>query len=127
MATHSITLPATCPENPAEDQQCGTCLRERLHGMPGISGMTFSPQNGTSLAEVNFAYDPEIIPLTKLRAELNRAGACLVEQTARPTKHHAAWRALNVVLHHGTLLTAVAGALLLLTAVIARGLHAPLW
>src|SRR5437764_11079 len=109
MATHSITLPATCPENPAEDQQCGTCVRERLRDMPGISGMKFSPQSGTTLAEVNFAYDPDIIPLAKLRAQLNRAGACLAEQIERPTKQHAVWRALNVVLHHGTLLTAVLG------------------
>jgi len=78
-----MTLPATCPEDPAQRRFCGNCLRQRLVGRPGIRRVQLvsAPEGGCATVELD--YDPRLLSLSQLEHELREAGVCLTSQRAQ--------------------------------------------
>ena len=84
MATRTLTLPTLCPPEPNHREQCAACLRERLLATPGVRHVDLKPgPNGdASTATLELDYDPRLVPLHELDAELRRAGVCCQSQRA---------------------------------------------
>src|SRR5438132_965169 len=95
MAIRTLHISATCPTEPAERRQCGKCLRDRLLGTTGIRNATLHDDNangngdgggddgGVATATLELEYDPRLIPLNELDAEIRRAGICCRSQRAQ--------------------------------------------
>src|SRR5438477_12153902 len=92
MAIRTLQIPATCPSEPKERRQCGRCLRERLLVTPGIRNATLRDDNasgngngdsGSGTATLELEYDPRLMPLSELDAEIRRAGICCQAQRAQ--------------------------------------------
>lgn len=83
MATHTLRLPATCA-TPGDDRQaCADCLRQRLAHTPGIRQLDFSCDPDESIATIALDYDPQLLPLNELDAEVRKAGLCLSSTRAQ--------------------------------------------
>lgn len=78
MAIRSLRLATLCPPEPARREQCASCLRERLLATPGVRHVDLNAgANGdASTATLELDYDPRLVPLHELNAELDRAGVC---------------------------------------------------
>ena len=83
MATRTLTLNTICPPEPARRAECNQCLRDRLLVTPGVRNVTFSDAaDDPSAATLRLDYDPRLMPLQELDAELRRAGVCCQSQRA---------------------------------------------
>jgi Cd2+/Zn2+-exporting ATPase len=84
MATRTLTLNTICPPEPQRRAECNQCLRDRLLVTPGVRNVTFSDGgNGDpTAATLKLDYDPRLVPLQELDAELRRAGVCCQSQRA---------------------------------------------
>ena len=83
MATRTLTLRSQCPDDPAERMRCGRCLRERLLATPGVRNVDLHcAEEGRDQSTLTLDYDPRVIPLTSLDAEIHRAGGCCQAQRA---------------------------------------------
>src|SRR4029079_7275616 len=82
MATRTIHLPATCPDDAAHREVCGRCLRERMLVTPGIRNVEMRCTPGDSVATVELDYDPRLLTLSEIDSEVKRAGACLSKDRA---------------------------------------------
>ncbi len=79
MAIHTLKLPATCPDEPDQRTACGRCLRERLGRMPGIRHIELEC-SADEQAVVHLDYDPRLLPLSQLDAQVRQAAVCLRPQ-----------------------------------------------
>ena len=75
MATRTVSIATVYPPEPQTRQQCADCLRERLSATPGVRRVQLHDSGDTD-ATIELDYDPRMIPLTELDAEIRRAGAC---------------------------------------------------
>src|SRR4051794_37114363 len=75
MATQTLKLATVYPSDPAKRQACADCLRERLLNTAGVRGVKIHNADGPGAA-VELDYDPRLIPLNELDAEMRRAGVC---------------------------------------------------
>jgi len=84
MATRTLTLNTICPPEPQRRDECNQCLRDRLLVTPGVRNVTFSDGgNGDpTAATLKLDYDPRLVPLQELDAEIRRAGVCCQSQRA---------------------------------------------
>jgi Cd2+/Zn2+-exporting ATPase len=82
MATRTIHLPATCPDDLAHREVCGRCLRDRMLTAPGIRNVSMRCTSGDEVATVELDYDPRLITLSEIDGEVRRAGACLSKDRA---------------------------------------------
>src|SRR5439155_19408760 len=82
MATRTLTLSAECPPQPEQRSQCGRCLRDRLLITPGVRDVTLNCREGEASATLVLDYDPRLIPLTELDAQIRRAGVSCQLQRA---------------------------------------------
>lgn len=77
MATRTLTLTTLCPPEPARREECGRCVRDRLLATAGVRNVSFTPaESDPGAATVRLEYDPRLVPLHELDAELRRAGVC---------------------------------------------------
>ncbi|CAN5497468.1 heavy metal translocating P-type ATPase [soil metagenome] len=83
MATRLLQLPATCPDDVNHRESCAKCLQDRLLVTPGIRSVSLECQPGDELANVVLHYDPRLITLGELDAEVKHAGACLSKDRAQ--------------------------------------------
>jgi Cd2+/Zn2+-exporting ATPase len=84
MATRNLTLTALCPPEPHRRERCASCLRERLLATPGVRRVALSEDNADASTgggdgdcvpvTLELDYDPRLMPLQELDAELRRAG-----------------------------------------------------
>jgi Cd2+/Zn2+-exporting ATPase len=81
MATRTVRLDAIYPAEPDKRQRCCQCVRERLLATPGVRNVNLHDADD-SAAVVELDYDPRLIPLNELDAELRRAGVCCRQQRA---------------------------------------------
>ena len=77
MAHRTLHLPAICPTESTHRESCAKCLQERLVGAPGVRALELKCAPGEELATVELDYDPRLITLSEIDAEMHRAGACL--------------------------------------------------
>jgi Zn2+/Cd2+-exporting ATPase len=82
MATRTLTLNTICPPEPARRAECNQCLRDRLLVTPGVRNVTFTDTADPQSATLKLTYDPRLMPLQELDAELRRAGVCCQSQRA---------------------------------------------
>lgn len=76
MAVQSFKVSATCPRSPQQHEMCGRCLRDQLKDRTGIRSVKLHPQaDGQAILELD--YDPRLITLAELDAEVRRVGFCL--------------------------------------------------
>jgi Zn2+/Cd2+-exporting ATPase len=90
MATRTLTLRSECPDDPAERERCGQCLRDRLKLTPGVRRVQLdsAPAAGgggeSGNSTLTLDYDPRLIPLSALEAEIERGGGlCQRQQRAQ--------------------------------------------
>src|SRR5215213_11915436 len=81
MATRTVRIDAIYPSAPEERQRCCDCVRERLLATPGVRKVDLHGADADA-AVVELDYDPRLIPLNELDAELRRAGVCCKQQRA---------------------------------------------
>ena len=74
MATRTLRIATLCPPEQTAREQCVRCLRERLLRTPGVRGVAMHDTNGPASATIELDYDPRLIPLHELDAQLQRAG-----------------------------------------------------
>jgi Cd2+/Zn2+-exporting ATPase len=77
MATRVIKIPTNCPPTSGERERCAQSLREQLLATSGISDVKLECNNGDGQASIELRYDPRLISLNELNAEVRRAGACI--------------------------------------------------
>jgi Cd2+/Zn2+-exporting ATPase len=84
MATRTLTLATICPPEPARRDECNQCLRDRLLSTVGVRNVTFTAGAGDdpAAATLKLDYDPRLVPLHAIEAELRRAGVCCQSQRA---------------------------------------------
>jgi len=82
MATRTLTLNTICPPEPARRAECNQCLRDRLLVTPGVRNVTFTDAADPQTTTLKLDYDPRLMPLQQLDAELRRAGVCCKSQRA---------------------------------------------
>ena len=86
MATRTLTLTTLCPPEPQRRDECNHCLRDRLLVTPGVRSVTFTrtaaPTATRARRRCELDYDPRLVPLQELDAELRRAGVCCQSQRA---------------------------------------------
>lgn len=83
VATRLLQLPATCPDDVDHRAACAKCLNERLLVTPGIRSVSLECKPGDDFANVVLHYDPRLITLGELEAEVKHAGACLSKDRAQ--------------------------------------------
>ncbi len=65
-----------CPDNPdGNAARCADCVKERIGWRPGIHEVELKSQGDS--ATLRLAYDPRLLTLTQLEAELQRVEPCL--------------------------------------------------
>ena len=82
MATRLLQLPATCPDDISHREACAKCLQDRLATAPGIRSIALECKPGDEIASVVLNYDPRLITLGEIDAEVKHAGACLSKDRA---------------------------------------------
>ncbi|MEA2734722.1 MAG: Zn2+/Cd2+-exporting ATPase [Humisphaera sp.] len=82
MATRTLTLTTICPPAPARRDECNQCVRDRLLVTPGVRNVTFTNCDDPNQATLQLEYDPRLVPLHEIDAELRRAGVCCQSQRA---------------------------------------------
>ncbi len=82
MAMKTFQLPTSCPKDPGEREVCGRCVRERLLATPGVRNATLKCEHGQELATLELEYDPRMVRMAEIEAELRRADVCFVERRA---------------------------------------------
>jgi Cd2+/Zn2+-exporting ATPase len=82
VATRLLQLPATCPDDVSHREACAKCLQDRLANAPGIRSIALECKPGDELANVVLNYDPRLITLGEIDAEVKHAGACLSQDRA---------------------------------------------
>ncbi|MCC6239213.1 MAG: heavy metal translocating P-type ATPase [Phycisphaerales bacterium] len=80
MATHTLRMPAHCLEQPEHWQTCSQCLRQRLGQMPGIRKIDLQRTDTNDQAIVHLDYDPRLLSLNQLDAQVRHASLCLHPQ-----------------------------------------------
>jgi Cd2+/Zn2+-exporting ATPase len=83
MATRSLVISTISAPDPAKQEQCGRCLRDRLLVTPGVRKVTLTSGSNGDGATLELDYDPTLMPLNELDAELRRAGVCCQAQRAQ--------------------------------------------
>jgi Cd2+/Zn2+-exporting ATPase len=63
-------------------EACAKCLQERLATAPGIRSIALECKPGDEVANVVLHYDPRLITLGEIDAEVKHAGACLSQDRA---------------------------------------------
>src|SRR5688500_8120797 len=74
MATRTLRIATICPPEAAAREECVRCLRERLLRTPGVRSVALQDTNGEPSATIELDYDPRLVPLQEIDAELRRAG-----------------------------------------------------
>src|SRR4051812_8901148 len=82
MATRTVSIPTLFPAGNLPQEQCAKCVREQLLKTPGVRKADLHHANGDEHAMLELDYDPRLIPLERLDAELRSAGACCQVQRA---------------------------------------------
>ena len=82
MATRTVSIPTLFPPGSESGgrEQCAKCVRERLLTTPGVRKADLRHTNGDQAAVLELDYDPRLIPLDQLDAELRSAGVCCHRQ-----------------------------------------------
>ncbi len=88
MAVRTFQLPARCPVDRDQREICGRCLRERLRSMPGVRDARLKAHDGEELAVLELDYDPRLMPLAQLEAEVKCADVLLCAAARAGTAGH---------------------------------------
>ena len=65
-----------CPENPGgRADKCANCVKERIGWRPGIQNVELTSEGESAM--LRLSYDPRLLTLTQLEAELQRVEPCI--------------------------------------------------
>ncbi|MGA2496809.1 MAG: cation-translocating P-type ATPase [Tepidisphaeraceae bacterium] len=65
-----------CPENPGGNAaRCADCVKERIGWRPGIQNVELTSEGESAM--LRLSYDPRLLTLTQLEAELQRVEPCI--------------------------------------------------
>src|SRR4051812_41790332 len=82
MSTRTLTISADCCEDCREHDRVGDCLRRQLTLTAGVRDVRFRHDDGAAQATIELEYDPRLVTLGELHAELERAGGCFSKRRA---------------------------------------------
>ncbi len=78
--TIRLDIPLLLPEVPDEADRCVARLSDELQGRDGIEKAHVIPASGDAPAQLCIHYNPDIVPLERVRQIARSAGAALTEQ-----------------------------------------------
>src|SRR5690606_32222463 len=82
MAIHTLDIPVRCPGAASTRSRCAQCLRERLMRSRGLRQVEIDLHSDQHRASLRLDYDPKLLPLSQLEAQVRQAGLCLADQRA---------------------------------------------